>query len=39
MRNCLVHAYYDIDHDVVWDAVNTDVPLLIAILSPMADSQ
>jgi uncharacterized protein with HEPN domain len=28
MRNILVHEYFVIDLDVVWDAVQRDVPLL-----------
>jgi len=28
MRNILVHGYFVIDLDVVWDAVQRDVPLL-----------
>lgn len=28
MRNILVHGYFEIDLDVVWDAVQQDVPLL-----------
>ena len=28
MRNILVHGYFTIDLDIVWDAVQQDVPLL-----------
>jgi len=28
MRNILVHGYFEIDLDVVWDAVQQDVPPL-----------
>ena len=28
MRNVLVHGYFDIDRDIVWDAVIRDVPAL-----------
>jgi uncharacterized protein with HEPN domain len=28
MRNVLVHGYFDIDQDIVWDAVIRDVPSL-----------
>ncbi len=28
MRNVLVHGYFDIDTDVVWDAVSRDIPAL-----------
>jgi uncharacterized protein with HEPN domain len=30
MRNRLIHAYYDIDRDRVWDTVEQDLPPLIA---------
>lgn len=28
MRNRLIHAYFDIDHDVIWKTVNDALPLL-----------
>jgi len=28
MRNVLVHGYFDIDTDIVWQAVTNDVPVL-----------
>lgn len=28
MRNILVHGYFDIDTDVVWDAVVNDIPAI-----------
>jgi uncharacterized protein with HEPN domain len=28
MRNVLVHGYFDIDTDIVWQAVANDVPVL-----------
>jgi uncharacterized protein with HEPN domain len=28
MRNVLVHGYFDIDQDIVWDAAIRDVPAL-----------
>lgn len=28
MRNVLVHAYFDIDTEIVWQAVTRDVPAL-----------
>jgi uncharacterized protein with HEPN domain len=28
MRNRLIHAYFDIDLDVVWTTVSKDLPLL-----------
>ena len=32
MRNRLVHAYYDINHDVVWQTVKEDLPSLVEAL-------
>jgi uncharacterized protein with HEPN domain len=31
MRNRLVHAYFDIDLDVVWDTVTVAVPDLLSV--------
>ena len=28
MRNVLVHGYFDVDTDIVWEAVVSDVPAL-----------
>jgi uncharacterized protein with HEPN domain len=32
MRNRLVHAYFDIDQDVVWNTVTADLPPLLTEL-------
>ena len=32
MRNRLVHVYFDINLDVVWDTITVDLPQLIAVL-------
>lgn len=32
MRNRLIHAYYDVDLDRVWDTVLDDLPPLVALL-------
>ncbi|MCK4658921.1 MAG: DUF86 domain-containing protein [Phycisphaerae bacterium] len=32
MRNRLIHAYFDVDHDRVWDTVEQDLPYMIAAL-------
>ena len=29
MRNRLIHAYFDIDHDIVWITITQDLPVLI----------
>ncbi|MBW3571110.1 MAG: DUF86 domain-containing protein [Gemmatimonadetes bacterium] len=28
MRDRLIHAYFDVDYEVVWDIVQTDIPEL-----------
>ncbi len=35
MRNRLVHAYFEVDLDEVWDTVRNDLPPLIAALEPL----
>lgn len=30
MRNRLIHAYFDVDLDRVWDTVQDDLPPLVA---------
>jgi len=32
MRNGLIHAYFDIDHDVLWKAATEEIPTLSAAL-------
>jgi uncharacterized protein with HEPN domain len=32
MRNRLIHAYFDVDLDIVWTTVSEDLPPLIPIL-------
>lgn len=40
MRNRLIHAYYDINLDVVWSTIKEDLPPLIAQLENiLADEQ
>ncbi len=28
MRNTLIHAYFDIDYDIIWETVTNDLPPL-----------
>ncbi len=35
MRNRLVHAYYDINYDIVWQTVNEDLPALVEALEQL----
>ncbi len=39
MRNRLVHAYFDIDLDRVWDTVTNDLPPLIIELEEIISSE
>jgi uncharacterized protein with HEPN domain len=32
MRNRLIHAYYDVDLNILWGTVTDDLPLLISAL-------
>jgi uncharacterized protein with HEPN domain len=32
MRNRLIHAYFDIDHDVLWKAATEEIPALLTAL-------
>lgn len=29
MRNQLIHAYFDVDHDIIWKTIQTALPELI----------
>lgn len=35
MRHRLVHAYFDINLDVLWQTVKVDLPMLIAQIEPL----
>jgi uncharacterized protein with HEPN domain len=35
MRNVLIHEYDDVDLYIVWDTVQKDLPMLIAIIEPL----
>lgn len=37
MRNRLIHAYFDIDYDVVWEAVNNEIPGIIPELEKLIE--
>jgi uncharacterized protein with HEPN domain len=32
MRNRLIHAYFDIDHDALWKATTEEIPTLLTAL-------
>lgn len=35
MRHKLVHAYFDINLDILWRTVQDDLPALVALLEPL----
>jgi len=35
MRNRLIHAYFDVNLDILWDTVTDDLPQLIASLESL----
>lgn len=37
MRNRLIHGYFDVDLDLVWDTIAVDLPALLAALEPLGD--
>jgi uncharacterized protein with HEPN domain len=38
MRNRLVHAYFDIDYDVVWNTITVTIPQLIEQIEEIRQS-
>jgi uncharacterized protein with HEPN domain len=38
MRNRLVHAYFDVDNNILWTTVNEDLPVLLQQLKPLLES-
>jgi uncharacterized protein with HEPN domain len=39
MRNRLVHAYFDVDHEVVWKTATEELPLLLPRLRALVASE
>ena len=39
MRNRLIHGYFDIDIDIVWNTASIEVPALLADLRRIAHAQ
>lgn len=39
MRNRLIHAYFDIDVDLLWDTITNDLPPLIVELKKLMPSE
>jgi len=38
MRNQLVHAYFEINHKIIWITVTKDIPRLISILEKFLEN-
>jgi uncharacterized protein with HEPN domain len=38
-RNRLIHAYFDIDYDIIWAIVTGDLPSLISHLTQLLNDQ
>ncbi len=39
IRNRLIHGYGDVNHDVIWQTIQEDLPPLIADLDKILDSE
>jgi uncharacterized protein with HEPN domain len=39
MRNRLIHAYFDIDHDILWKTVTKELPALLPRLQALIKSE
>jgi uncharacterized protein with HEPN domain len=37
MRNRLVHAYFDIDRDILWKTASDEIPALCLLLKEMIE--
>ncbi|TAJ12771.1 MAG: DUF86 domain-containing protein [Planctomycetota bacterium] len=37
LRNRLIHAYFDVNLDIVWDTMQGDIPALIRVLEPLVE--
>ena len=38
MRNRLIHAYFDVNHDEVWETVASDLPVLVGALETLLEA-
>jgi uncharacterized protein with HEPN domain len=39
MRNRLIHAYFEIDADILWVAATLEIPALLARLQALAGNE
>ena len=38
MRNLVIHVYWDIDYDKIWDAISNHIPKLIIVLKEILEN-
>lgn len=39
MRNRLIHAYFDLDYDILWEAISNEIPKIIPELAKLLATQ
>lgn len=39
MRNRLIHAYFDVNHDILWNTATAELPDLLLRLQVMTDNE
>lgn len=39
MRNRLVHVYFDIDYDIVWKAISSEIPQIVPELEKLISAE
>lgn len=39
MRNRLIHVYFDIDYDIVWEAIKHEIPKIIPQIEKLLDNE
>jgi uncharacterized protein with HEPN domain len=39
MRNRLIHAYFDVDQDVLWETLSGDLPALVTVLEEVLQEE
>ena len=37
MRNHLIHVYFDVDHQTIWQTLRQDIPMLSEIITKLLD--
>lgn len=39
MRDVLIHGYFDVDYEIVWDVVNSEIPDLKTRIREIIDDE